>query len=114
MKYYGLAIDLVDDPQLIEKYKEYHRQPWPEPLQGLKEVGIEDMKIFLLGRRMFMFMSTVDQFDPAIDFARYMEQNPKAQEWDDLMRTYQQKLPEAGPDEWWAFMEQVFDLQDHI
>ena len=114
MKYYGLAIDLKDDPQLVDTYKAYHRDPWPEPLQGLEAVGIEDMKIFLLGRRMFMFMSTVDEFDPAVDFARYMEQNPKAQEWDDLMRTYQQQVPEAGPDEWWALMEQVFDLQDHI
>ena len=114
MKVYGLTLNLKDDPEIIAQYKHYHRHPWPEPLQGLKEVGILDMKIFLLGRRMFMYMSAVDAFDPDVDFPRYMAANPKAKEWDDLMRTFQEKVPEARPGEWWALMEEVFDLQDHI
>ncbi len=114
MKCYGLTLNLKDDEETIEKYKEYHRHPWPEPLEGIGAVGVLEMKIFLLGRRMFMYMATVDEFDPAVDFARYMEQNPRAREWDDLMRTFQERAPEAGEGEWWAFMEQVFDLQDHL
>ncbi len=114
MKHYALTLNLKDDPQIIERYKEHHRHPWPEPLQGLKEVGIEGMRIYLLGRRMFMHMTTTDDFDPARDFARYVERNPKAAEWDDLMRTFQERVPEAGEGEWWAFMECVFDLKDHV
>ena len=114
MKHYALTLNLKDDPQIIERYKQYHRHPWPEPLQGLKEVGIEGMRIYLLGRRMFMHMTTTDDFDPARDFARYVERNPKAAEWDDLMRTFQERVPEAGEGEWWAFMECVFDLKDHV
>ena len=114
MKHYALTLNLKDDPEVIERYKEYHRNPWPEPLQGLKEVGIEGMHIYLLGRRMFMHMTATDDFDPARDFARYVEQNPKAAEWDELMRTFQERVPEAGEGEWWAFMECVFDLRDHV
>ena len=114
MKCYGMTLNLKDDADSIEKYKEYHRHPWPEPLQGLRVVGVLDMKIFLLGRRMFMYMTTVDEFDPEVDFARYMEQYPKAQEWDDLMCTFQERVAEAAAGEWWALMEQVFDLQDHL
>ena len=114
MKHYALTLNLKDDPQIIERYKEHHSHPWPEPLQGLKEVGIEGMRIYLLGRRMFMHMTTTDDFDPARDFARYVERNPKAAEWDDLMRTFQERVPEAGEGEWWAFMECVFDLKDHV
>ena len=114
MKQYGLTLNLKDDPETIEKYKEYHRHPWMEPLQGLREVGIVDMRIFLLGRRMFMYMATVDEFDPAVDFSRYMEQYPQAKEWAELMCTFQEKVPEAGEDEWWALMEEVFDLELHI
>ncbi len=114
MKHYALTLNLKDDPQIIERYKEHHRHPWPEPLQGLKEVGIEGMRIYLLGRRMFMHMTTTDDFDPARDFARYVERNPKAAEWDELMRTFQERVPEAGEGEWWAFMECVFDLKDHV
>jgi L-rhamnose mutarotase len=114
MQHYGLTIELVDDPELIAQYKEYHANPWPEPLRGLGEVGIIDMKIFLLGRRMFMYMTATDEFDPDRDFPRYVEQNPKAKEWDDLMRTFQQQVPEAKEGEWWANMEMLFDLQLHI
>ena len=114
MKVYALTLNLVDDAGTIEKYKEYHRNPWPEPLRGLGEVGITDMKIFLLGRRMFMYMTAADEFDPDVDFPRYIEQNPRAAEWDELMRTFQERVPEAGEGEWWALMEQVFDLQDHV
>ena len=56
-----------------------------------------------------MYMETTDEFDPLVDFPRYTE-DPKAQEWDELMRTFQQRAPEASPDEWWALMEPVFEL----
>ena len=113
MKCYGMTICLKDDPELVEKYKEYHRHPWPETVNSLVRVGITDMKIFLIGRRMFMYMTTTDDFDPAVDFPRYME-DPKAKEWDELMRTFQERAPEAEGGEWWALMGQVFDLQLHI
>lgn len=114
MKHFGLTLQLKADPTLIERYKAHHREPWPEPLQGLKEVGVEQMHIFLLGTRMFMHMATVDAFDIARDFARYVEQNPKAAEWDALMRTFQEPVAEASAGEWWAAMECVFDLDDHV
>ena len=114
MQYFGLTLELKDDPDVIAKYKEYHAHPWLEPLEGAKEVGVIDMKIFLLGTRMFMFMTAVDGFEPERDFTRYMEQNPKAREWDDLMRTFQEKVPEAKDGEWWANMELVFDMQLYI
>ena len=114
MQHFGLTIELKDDPELIAQYKAYHAAPWPEPLQGLAEIGITDMKIFLLGRRMFMSMTAIDEFEPVRDFPRYVEQNPKAKEWDELMRTFQQPVPEATEREWWANMELVFDLQLHV
>ena len=114
MKHYALTLNLKDDAQTIARYREYHANPWPEPLAGLRQVGVVGMRIYLLGRRMFMHMTTVDDFDPARDFARYVEQNPKAAEWDALMRTFQEKVPEASAGEWWAAMECVFDLDDHV
>ena len=109
MKYYGLTLCLRDNPETIEQYKEYHRHVWPQVTARLGEVGIIQMKIFLLGTRLFMYMETTDEFDPHVDFPRYTE-DPKAQEWGELMRTFQQRAPEASPDEWWALMEPVFEL----
>ncbi|MEE2659133.1 MAG: L-rhamnose mutarotase [Candidatus Latescibacterota bacterium] len=114
MKVYGLTLQLRDDPEIIENYKEFHRNPWPEPLHGLTAVGITEMRIFLLGTRMFMYMTACDDFEPEVDFPRYVKENPKAAEWDELMRTFQQRVPEAAEGEWWAMMEKVFDLDDHV
>jgi hypothetical protein len=40
MKYYGLTINLKDDPKVIETYKEYHRHLWPEVEASLHRAGI--------------------------------------------------------------------------
>ncbi len=110
MKCFGLTLNLKDDPETIEKYKAYHREVWPEVEASLREVGITAMRIFLLGRRMFMYMEAADDFVAERDFPRYLELNPRCKEWDALMCTFQEKVPEAGEDEWWALMEQVYEL----
>ena len=109
MKSFALTLDLKDDPELIAQYKARHRAVWPEVTAGLRGIGIKRMKIFLLGRRMFMYIEAPDDFDPARDFAGYMD-NPRAKEWDDMMREFQERVPEAAGDEWWASMEEVFDI----
>lgn len=111
MKSFGMALNLKDDPQVIEKYKEYHRNVWPEVEQSLKGVGITSMKIFLIGRKLFMYMETVDDFEADRDFPKYLEQHSRCKEWDNLMCTYQEKIPEAKENEWWAMMEQVYELR---
>jgi len=106
---YGMALDLRDDPVLIARYKKEHAQVWPEVVARLREIGVTEMKIFLLGRRMFMYCETRDGFDPANDFARSND-DPTYRKWDELMRSMQERVAEARPGEWWARMELVFDL----
>ncbi|HYU17354.1 MAG TPA: L-rhamnose mutarotase [Chloroflexota bacterium] len=110
MKSYGLTLCLQDDPEKIERYVAYHRAVWPSVIARLREVGIHEMKIFLRGTRMFMYVETDDDFEPRRDFARINE-DPKSAEWNALMATLQARAPEATSDEWWALMELVFDMQ---
>lgn len=110
MPRFGLTLNLKDDPLVIEQYKTYHRNVWPEVLESLREVGITQMDIYLLGNRLFMAIDTVDDFDPVHDFPRHLEIHPRCREWDVLMRNFQERVPEAKPGEWWATMEQVFEL----
>ncbi len=109
MKAYGLTLCLQDDPAKIATYKEYHRVVWPAVLARLRAVGVQEMKIFLRERRMFMYIETDDAFEPLRDFAR-VNDDPQSAEWNALMATLQERAPEATPDEWWAPMEQVFDM----
>jgi len=110
MKSYGLTLMLKDDDEIVERYKEYHRNAWPEVIARLREIGITEMRIYLLGRRMFMYMEAKSEFDPERDFPK-LNEVPRYREWDELMRTLQERAPEAKPGEWWAAMEEVFDLK---
>lgn len=110
MQSFGFTLNLKDDPLAIEAYKTYHQKVWPEVESALKSVGIISMKIFLIGRKLFMYMETNDDFKPERDFARYLELHVKCKQWDELMQTFQEKVPEAGTDELWALMEPVYNL----
>ena len=109
MKTYAKTLLLQDDPAKIEEYKKQHAAVWPETLAALRRCGITGMQIYLLERRMFMLMTTEDSFDPATSMQPY-DTDPKAQEWETFMRTLQERAPEAPPDQWWADMELVFDM----
>jgi L-rhamnose mutarotase len=109
MQTYGMTLLLRDGDEVVERYRHHHRHAWPEVLARLREVGITQMKIYLLDRRLFMYMEAVDGFDPERDFPKLAD-DPRYREWDELMRTLQEPAPEAKPGEWWAPMEEVFDL----
>ena len=110
MKTYARALDLTDDPAIIAAYDAHHQAVWPEVERGLITIGIERMRIWRLGRRLFMLMETIDAFDPETDFARSMASDPRIREWQSLMESYQEPVPEAARGEWWADMSIVYDL----
>ena len=106
-----LTLDLNDDPNLIAEYKRYHEKIWPEITRSIKDSGIQDMEIYLLGTRMFMIMEVNDSF--SFEAKTKADQlNPKVQEWETLMGTFQRTLPQAKPGEKWLLMERVFKLED--
>jgi len=109
MKRYCLTLDLKNDPELIAEYKRHHEKIWPEIAKGIKDAGIEDMEIYLLGTRMFMIMDVLDTFSFEAK-AKADEQNPKVREWEQLMWRFQQALPQAKPGEKWLLMERIFNL----
>ena len=109
MKSFAQALDLKDSQEIVDTYRNFHRKVWPEVIEGLKAVGITNMKIFLKGRRLFMYLEAQDDFDVTRDFGRYMN-SARAQEWDTIMRDFQMPVPGAASGEWWSRMEEVFDL----
>ena len=110
MKRYALALDLVDDAQLISEYEEYHKKVWPEILKSIKDSGISKMEIYRIANRLFMIVEAEDAFSfekkKVIDAS-----NPKVQEWETLMWKYQQALPNAKKGEKWLLMEKIFSTE---
>ncbi|WP_282144077.1 L-rhamnose mutarotase [Cellulophaga baltica] len=111
IKRYCYSCDLKDDSKLIAEYKAYHAEgkAWPEITKSIKDAGIVDLQIYLTGNRMFMIMEVNDTFNP--DKKAAMDaQNPKVQEWENLMWDYQQELPWAEKGEKWIALDKIFQL----
>lgn len=109
MKRHCLALDLKDDAALIAEYENYHKSIWPEIKQSILASGIQYMSIHRTGNRLFMIMEVEDDFS----FERKAgmdSENPKVQEWEQLMWKYQQSLPTAAPGQKWVPMKTIFEL----
>lgn len=111
VKRYCQTMDLQDSPELIAEYKRRHSegQAWQEILDGIREVGILEMEIYLLGTRLFMIVETPEDFDWDSAMAR-LATLPRQQEWEEYMAMLQDCRKEATSDEKWQMMERIFHL----
>lgn len=110
LKRYYLALDLIEDPELISEYEELHKKVWPEVIENIKRAGIAHMELYRVENRLVMVMDTNDTFS----FERKSEldqSNEKVQEWEQLMWKYQKALPNSRPGEKWRLMDNVFSME---
>jgi L-rhamnose mutarotase len=111
MKRYCLILDLKNDPQLIKEYEDYHKNVWPEIIKSIKDAGIEQMEIYRHETRLFMIMEVNDEF--SFESKQQADRNnPKVQEWEELMWKYQQPIAGAAKGEKWILMEKIFGLNE--
>ena len=108
-KRYCKTLTLRDDPELIRQYKEVHAKVWPEIIQGMREVGILDMEIYLYQNRLFMIMDTEPDFDHDKAMAA-LARKPRQREWEAYVSRFQDTSPEATADEKWQLMERIFKM----
>jgi len=110
-KRYCKTLALKNDAQLIEDYKKVHapNAAWPEITQGMKDVGIIDMEIYILGTRLFMIMDTVADFDHDKAMAE-LATKPRQSEWEAYVSRFQQTSAKATADEKWQLMERIYKL----
>ena len=111
VKRFVQTMDLKDNPVLITEYRRRHskEEAWPEILAGIREVGILDMQIFILGTRLVMIVETPADFEWEHAMAR-LANLPRLQEWEDYMAIFQQCDEGATSDEKWKMMERMFYL----
>lgn len=110
-KRYCKTMELRNDSTLIENYKKAHAKgmAWPEITQGMKEVGIIDMEIYLFGTKLFMIMDTVADFDHDSAMAE-LALKPRQGEWESHMSQFQDSSAEATANQKWQLMEQIYKI----
>jgi len=110
-KRYCKTLSLKDDAQLIADYRKVHAPgaAWPEITQGMKDVGILDMEIYIYGTRLFMIMDTVPDFDHDLAM-KELATKPRQSEWEAYVSRFQQSSAEATADEKWQLMERIYKM----
>ena len=111
IKRYVQFLEISDDPELIAQYRKWHSQEynWKEVRDGIREVGILEMEIYLLGSRLVMIV------DAPVDFRwseamKRLAPLPRQAEWEALVSKFQGCRPDARSDEKWQPMERIFRL----
>ena len=108
------TVNLKDDAGIVETYKRHHRDVWPEVQASLRRVGVQQMDIYLLGRRLVMVVEMRNGLDYRAAFTSHASSSERVVEWERLMKSLQEPPAEARADEWWAFMDPVFHLEQGI
>lgn len=111
VKRYCQTLDLRNSPELIAEYKKRHSQSemWPEIMAGIRQVGILEMEIYILGTRLFMIVETPLDFDWDMAMTQLSSLH-RQEEWEEYMSVFQQAEPGMSSAEKWKPMERMFHL----
>ena len=113
VKRYCQTLNLKDNPELVAEYRKRHSEGsvWPETLAAIREVGILEMEIYILGTNTVMIVETPLDFDWDTAMAK-MATLPKQKEWEAYMAELQNANPDATSAEKWQLMERMFHLYE--
>lgn len=110
-KHYCRTLQLRNDSKLIQEYRRRHEQGnvWPEIIQGIRQVGILEMEIYIHDTQLFMIVEAPADLDLDAAMNR-LASLPRQAEWESYMAELQDASATATSDEKWQMMERMFHL----
>lgn len=103
-----LTANMVADPKLQKQYLDYHAtqfQKWPEISKGFCNARFQQLLLFRNGRQLMLVISipkgeSLDKLNP-----KTTENNPRVDEWNKIMKKYQEGIAGTAPGETWVFLQ---------
>lgn len=110
-KRYVQILDLRDDPDLIREYRKWHSEEfhWREIRDGIRQVGILEMEIYIRQNHLVMIVDAPLDFDWTTAMNR-LATLPRQAEWEAFVARLQGCSPDARSDEKWQMAERMFHL----
>lgn len=105
-----LTTNLVANQKLQQEYLSYHStqfEKWPEVSKGFCNADFQQLLLFRNGRQLMLVISipkgeSLDKLNP-----RTTENNPRVDEWNKIMKKYQEGIKGTKPGETWVFLKQM-------
>ena len=112
-KRYVQTLELRSNEEARREYIKWHSKEysWKEIRDGIREVGILDMEIYILGNMLVMIVDTPLDFDWDTAMAR-LATLPRQAEWEAFVSQFQGCSADATSDEKWQMMERMFYLYE--
>lgn len=113
IKRFVQTLTLNSDEEARREYIKWHSQEhnWKEIRNGIREVGIIEMEIYILGNTLVMIVDTPEDFDWEKAMAR-LATLPRQAEWEAFVSQFQGCNANATSDEKWQMMQRIFFLYD--
>lgn len=113
IKRFVQTLTLNSDEEARREYIKWHspEHNWKEIRNGIREVGIIEMEIYILGNTLVMIVDTPEDFDWEKAMARLVTL-PRQAEWEAFVSQFQGCNANATSDEKWQMMQRIFFLYD--
>jgi hypothetical protein len=105
-----LTENLVADKNKQREYLNYHAtqfDKWPEVAKGFCNANFQQLLMFRKGRQLMLVIDipkgkTLDELNP-----KTTENNPRVNEWNSIMKKYQEGIEGTKPAETWVLLNQL-------
>ena len=113
VKRFCQIMELKDDAELIRRYCQAHDEEHfrPEILAGMREVGILEMEVYILGNKIVMIVDAPEDFSWDDAMAR-LATLPGQQDWEEYVAQFQNCDANATSDKKWKMMSRIFHIYD--
>lgn len=113
IKRFVQTLTLNSEEEARREYIKWHspEHNWKEIRNGIREVGIIEMEIYILGNTLVMIVDTPEDFDWEKAMAR-LATLPRQAEWEAFVSQFQGCNANATSDEKWQMMQRIFFLYD--
>lgn len=113
IKRFVQTLTLNSNEEARREYIKWHspEHNWKEIRNGIREVGIIEMEIYILGNTLVMIVDTPEDFDWEKAMAR-LATLPRQAEWEAFVSQFQGCNANATSDEKWQMMQRIFFLYD--
>lgn len=105
-----LTANLVADEKMQKEYVDYHTtqfEKWPEVAKGFCQADFQQLQVFKNGKQLILVISipkgeSLDKLNP-----RTTLNNPRVEQWNELMKKYQTGIEGAPADQTWIFLNKL-------
>ena len=104
------GIRLVEEPDMVEKYLNFHRNIWPEVEKGFQIAGYNNIRLYHSDNYVTMIVKVPRGSDLGKMGQISNDSHPSVNEWNKLMATFQLGLS-GSKDQSWAQMEKIYEFQ---